>query len=353
MGVKMELGSEFWDMPSNETSATISDRQSRFVLSGRTALELVAQDLISDRGIRSVYLPAFCCESMILPFRRAGLELHFYDVIPSDNGVRRILSDDHNFDAVLLLDYFGFTQQETIELAKHEHDRGTAVILDRVQSMYSSDCAVEFADYAVTSWRKWFFSCAAEARKINGEWLVNPSRTTNEKYVSLRKEAARLKQAYLYHEEGQKQEFLDAFAEAEKLLDADFSGFAADTESMKALRYLDTSFLGKRRRENTAVIYEALSAMDDIRIRPLFSQPETNDVPLFVPVMVDPAIRSDLRKWLIQNQVYCPVHWPSVQTGGGEVLFAQELSLICDQRYSKEEIRQEMNLIKEFFDNYV
>ena len=77
-----------------------------------------------------------------------------------------------------------------------------------------------------------------------------------------------------------------------------------------------------------------------------------DDTPLFVPVLVNPTLRANLRRFLIQNQVYCPIHWPDARTGGGAVLYASELSLLCDQRYTAEDIKLEMNLIKEFFKNH-
>ena len=80
------------------------DTNTQLVLSGRTALELVARDLIAERKIRSVCLPAYCCDSMLFPFQRSGLELRFYDVLPSADGVQRMLSENHGCDAVLLLD---------------------------------------------------------------------------------------------------------------------------------------------------------------------------------------------------------------------------------------------------------
>lgn len=345
----MELGSEFWNVPQCNNSAELPDENTQFVLSGRTALELVARDLIAERKIRCICLPAYCCDSMLSPFQKAGLELRFYDVVPSDDGVQRLLPKNHGCDAVLLLDFFGFSQTETAALAERERNRGTAVILDRVQSLYSESDAVQYADYSVTSWRKWFFSCAAAAKKHHGEWLVQPTVPANEQYVSLRKEAAEKKAAYLEQGVGDKQAFLGGFAQAEELLDADFSDYAADPHSVDALRNLDVSFLKRQRRKNASAIYESLNELDDHRIRPLFPQMGADDTPLFVPVIVDPAIRADLRRFLIQNQVYCPVHWPDAQTGGGEALYASELSLLCDQRYTTEDIKTEMNLIKEFF----
>ena len=345
----MELGSEFWDVPQCDTALVLPDDHTQFVLSGRTALELVARDLIAERKIRSVCLPAYCCDSMLFPFQRAGLELRFYDVVPSAVGVQRLLPENHGCDAVLLLDYFGFSQTETVALAEREHNHGTAVILDRVQSLFSKSEAVQFADYSVTSWRKWFFSCAAAAKKYSGVWSAQPSKPANDQYVSLRKEAAEKKAAYLEQGVGDKQVFLDGFARAEELLDTDFSDYAAEPDSVAALRGLDVQFLKQQHRENAAVIYEALNKLDDPRICPLFPQLGVDDTPLFVPVLVDPAIRADLRRFLIQNQVYCPIHWPDAHTGGGAGLYASELSLLCDQRYTAEDIKLEMNLIKEFF----
>ncbi len=184
----MELGSEFWDVPQCESVPADPEENTLYAMAGRTALELIARDLMEERNIRSVCLPAYCCDYMILAFQRAGMETRFYDVVPSDDGVRRLLPADHGCDAVLLMDFFGYSQRETVLLAEREHARGRAVILNCVQSLYSESDAVQYVDYTVTSWRKWFFSCAAAARKLHGAWRVCPSKPANERYVSLRRE---------------------------------------------------------------------------------------------------------------------------------------------------------------------
>ena len=345
----MEIGSEFWDVPLRDQEEIYIGRETQFVLSGRTALELAALDLIAERKIRSICLPAYCCESMVIPFKKAGLKIQFYDVEPSEEGVHRSIRSDHGCDAVLLLDYFGFSQTETEEMAEREHKRGTAVILDRVQSEYSQSSSEKYADYIVTSWRKWFFSCAAAVTKRSGVWNEKPLKAPHEQYVSLRKEAAGKKAAWIQTGSGSKQSFLDAYARAEGFLDKDFSDYAADPESEQVLHCLNVSLLKRRRRENAEVLYKELKDFDSGNIRPLFPELGTGDVPLFVPVLVDPALRSPLRQWLIDNQVYCPVHWPDPRTGGGAALYAQELSLLCDQRYHKEEMKYQIQMIREFF----
>lgn len=348
----MEIGSEFWGVPIQDNEEISLPKGLQYVLSGRTALELTARDLIKERGIRSVCLPAYCCDSMITPFRCLGLEVCFYEVRPSGEGLRRFLEEDHGCDAVLLMDYFGFSQTETKDLAEREHALGRSVILDCVQSLFSEGGAEIYADYRVMSWRKWFFSCAGAAVKRTGEWKVRPHKPPLEEYVRLRKEGAERKSAWLFKGIGDKQSFLNAYVGAEELLDTDFAGYEADPESLSGLRHLDSSFIRDRRRENAGFLYRELADMDRERIRPLFGEPGEGDVPLFVPVLVKDSLRDPLRRFLIGNQIYCPVHWPDAGTGGGKELYAGELSLLCDQRYKREDMQRQINTIKEFFDQH-
>ena len=331
----MELGSEFWGAPLQEKEGICRTGNIQYVLSGRTALDLIGQNLAAERHVRSICLPAYCCDSMIVPFRHLGLEIRFYDVQPVSGGLSRLLREDHGCDAVLLLDYFGFSQEETALLAEREHARGRAVILDRVQSLYSESRAEVFSDYTAVSWRKWFFSCAGAAIKRTGEWKVRPEKEPLREYVRLRREGAEKKAAFISGASLDKQIFLDSFGAAEDLLDQDFKGYKADPDSMKDLGYLDVPFLKERRRENAEILYQGLSELDSPLISPLFAKPGNKDVPLFVPVLVRDLHRSSLRSYLIQNQIYCPVHWPDPGTGGGAELYAEELSLLCDQRYGQ------------------
>ena len=348
----MELGSEFWGVPLCGKQNTLNDGNKLFALSGRTALELIAADLKAERGAKSIYMPAYCCDSMIEPFKKQGYEIKLYAVEPYSKTIHRQVFTDHGCDAILLLDYFGFESEETAVFAMMEKLRGTVVIVDRVQSAFSETKALEYADYTVTSWRKWFFSNAAEAEKKCGEWLIPEAKKANEKYISLRRNAARLKANYIENGVGEKPKFLAKFGEAEELLDNDFSYYAAEEKSLEEIRYADVDFITSRRRENAALIYDELKNLHAEIIRPLYAQMGENDVPLFVPVLVRKDIRQALRQHLIKNEVYCPIHWPS-ELGGANKLYDGELSLICDQRYSTEDIKRQMTLISEFINGHL
>ena len=61
-----EIGSEFW--MEREPAVLSHDRDGIYVLSGRTAIDLIIQDIISTKRVINVYMPAWGCDSMLAPF---------------------------------------------------------------------------------------------------------------------------------------------------------------------------------------------------------------------------------------------------------------------------------------------
>ena len=112
---RVEIGSEFWfehDLPQ-----TVSDRDGVYVLSGRTAIDLIIQDILKTRKVRNVYMPAWCCDSMIAPFTNRNINVVFYDVCHTDDvkviGYNRLKVKDvaaENVDILYITNYFGNTK---------------------------------------------------------------------------------------------------------------------------------------------------------------------------------------------------------------------------------------------------
>ena len=70
-------------------------------------------------------------------------------------------------------------------------------------------------------------------------------------------------------------------------------------------------------------------------------------------VLVPNGKREALRHHLIRNEIYCPIHWPvsgyhelNERTG---YIYQNELSLICDQRYSVKDMNRIIETIKTFW----
>jgi len=334
-----EIGSEFWTTPAQSTDAPVWEKYSgekRFFLSGRTALHAVIREILQSKPCKHAYLPCYCCDSMVAPFLQEGLKVSFYEVSIADG---LILQPDPDFscDIVLTADYFGFTNRVSSVPVNALH------IHDVTHSLLSSPACLT-ADYYIGSLRKWgSVAGAGFACKTTGTFTTPFFTAENEAYTQLRYQGYALKERFMIADEGDKQVFLSLFGKAEKLLDNDYMGYAADKFSLQIAAGL--SAYAAARKQNAACLIQALKSSRLVQL--LWKSLGPNDVPLFVPVLVVKGYRDALRSFLIKNQVYCPVHWP-MHNGQSGILYEQELSLICDQRYTTIDMQRIIDLIQEF-----
>ena len=78
MSYKREIGGEFW---KHQLSACPDHAYNiAYLLSGRTALKFIIDDICQEADFRKILLPSYCCESMIKPFLTSGIEVQFYSV---------------------------------------------------------------------------------------------------------------------------------------------------------------------------------------------------------------------------------------------------------------------------------
>lgn len=355
-----EIGSEFWTSCTPITREEYTMRPNPIygahpykvaeTLSGRTALEHVVEILVKQ-GKAISYLPSYCCHTMIEPFLTHGMEVKFYDINLSSSGLSRVINRD-DYDAILMMDYFGHIDKETIGLARREKASGKTVIYDATHSMYS-DINVEPYDIVYGSYRKWVdINCGFLAWK---EGICEREITQNDnnyKYASIRQELFDKKALYMQGGTVKKEEFLPLIKHAETILEEQYHHKMPDERSMKVLRTADTAYVKTRRRKNARVLTEAINDIHDERIRCINPTLNFTEVPLFVPVIVAPEIRNSLRKYLIEHMIYCPIHWPlsdlhSIMPGSKQ-LFESELSLICDQRYDTNDMKRIVDTIKQY-----
>lgn len=309
--MKTEIGSEFWDIPLTEKPHNFFCSVDYWFLSGRIALRYI----IADSGIKSVAMPDWCCESMTAPFEEAGVEIEYYgyDQMPSFNS-----------NAVFIMDYFGYSGR----LSVPEDYRGV-IIRDVTHSLFSKEYSD--ADYYFGSLRKWTgFWTGGFAW---GNWKKTiPLDAVDEHYVELRKTAMERKAAFIKGKTESK-DYLRLFNEAEEYLDT-VKGFpAAAQRDIDAATRLDYEGMKKIRRKNAEYLQKQFKSEMIFDLR-------QDDCPLFVPIQI--GNRDRLRKFLIDNNIYIPVHWP------GNDLAGTELSLICDQRYNIDDMKHMTEVIDAF-----
>ena len=305
---RTEIGSEFWEIPVCDKKNNLFEHDAKWFLSGRHALEYI----IIDSEIKNISMPRWCCESMINPFRKHNVRIDFYDSEPN-----------YSCDAVLIMDYFGFTNNKSYnKLFKYKG----IVIRDLTQSLFSKK--YNDADYYFGSLRKWAgFYTGGYAW---GHWKKNiPIPSVDNRYLKLREEAMKLKKAFI-EKKIEDKDYLNVYKEANDMLN-ELNVCAAYPDDIKKAEYLDVDFIKSKRRNNARVLIKELQL--DVELN-------DSDVPLFVPIFIEK--RNELRKFLIDNDIYCPVHWPNYDVNG------TELSLICDQRYDENEMMRMVRLIKKF-----
>ena len=328
-----EIGSEFWDVsPMGKEDNGVFPESTRWFLSGRLALRSIIKQLVD---CRTVAVPSWCCESMIEPFVTAGLEVCFYPVYWRDGLVQKIRED---CDVLFLIDYFGYVGDHS-NLSSYQG----VVVRDITHSVFSS--TYSDADYYFGSLRKWSgFWTGGYAWTRDGRLL--DCRDSNDcGYVELRKRAMSLKEKYVNGEENVGKKYLVMFDDAEELLDRADDGLA-DKRDVRLACQFDAKTMRFKRRANAAVLREAIP--DWL----IFSEMRSFDCPMFVPVRVPNEKRNDLRSFLIEHEIYCPIHWTESEfhklDDQTRDLYDVELSLVCDQRYDEEDMLRMVEMINLF-----
>ena len=341
-----EIGSEFW---LEREPAAISNRNGCFVLSGRTAIDLIIQDIAKTRTMRSVYMPAWGCDSMFAPFLSRGINIKLYDIrLAESTDTAEIFCDFRDFrenatDIFYVTNYFGYENTLDIDVIRQFKAKGAIILYDRTHSfLMENDPYLAVVDYSFASIRKWMgMICGAVVKGVK-DVTLKPCL-----YLAPKETAMRMKQAYMAGDDTiDKQEFLKLYGEFGHQLAEDYRDYAMDDLSYALYKTEDLAAMRSKRRENAKYLHEHLKGVR------FLDELTDNAVPLFVPVFFDSSEqRNAVRKKLIEAQIYCPIHWPKPAMIPADYeankIYDTELSLICDQRYDLADMDRLVTLINQ------
>lgn len=337
--MRREIGSEFWKVETEKENNFFPDETIWFS-SGRTALRAIIKDIRINHKVKTVSLPSWCCDSMIIPFVEEGLDVLFYPVYFENGKLKQDINKDT--DIIFVMDYFGYSSDLTVENVKK------IVIRDLTHSVFSKK--YDDADYYFGSLRKWTGIYTGGFALKNGSWNINLDfSATDNCYISLRKQGMKQKAKYMLGEYENK-DFLKIFHEAEVYLDTTKDITVGYSEDILKSKTLDINLIRKKRQENAKFLLENIKF--DKNIQPIFTEFKNGDVPLFVPILVND--RNQLRKKLIDSSIYCPVHWGvSIHHDLNQVenyIYNHEISIVCDQRYDIDDMQRICDVINEWRD---
>ncbi len=338
MKLRKEIGSEFWDIPlCKEENKKFSD-EIKWFTSGRFALRYIISEIKNRKKISIVALPSWCCESMIIPFIQAGLRVEFYPVwIDEEKGLMQDISEVLGCDCLLAMDYFGYVSKVDYSMFQG------ILIRDVTHSIFTTE--YEDADYYFGSLRKWAgFWTGGFAWSNQWTEKVTVLEVDND-YVSLRKKAMQEKNNYILGNIEEKS-FLKVFSEAEQYLEENSLLRNGHVRDIDCAKHLDIHQLKEYRRNNARQLLEMLKEYA------IFPALKEEDCPLFIPILIPKEKRNELRIYLIQQEIYCPIHWPITEwhqlTNQTRKLYEEELSIVCDQRYTKKDMERIGHAIQRF-----
>lgn len=300
-------------------------------------------------------MPAWGCESMIAPFVTRGIDVSFYDVelctdekssVESGKSVVKYKTNTDCIDETAILyvtNYFGYENTLTPDVIRQFKAKGAIIIYDRTHSlMVEDDLYKALADYSFASIRKWMGMIGGAVVEGVRAYLLKPC-----PYLDCKKHAMQMKQSYMAGDNTiDKQSFLKLYGEFGHHLSEDYHNYEMDNLSYALYKSEDFVAMCNKRRENAKFLH--LHLKNVVRF---IGELTDSAVPLFVPVFFENKEHRDaVRRKLIEEQIYCPIHWPKpVQVPAGfraNEIYDTELSLVCDQRYTIEDMVRLSNVIK-------
>lgn len=321
-----------------------------FVDTGRSALLLALLRIRSLGGKAEAWLPVYCCESVILPFRQLGFELYFYSM-GEDLQSPNYLPEKLDGQTFLFINYFGIKNEGIINwLSNISESDSCFIIEDNVQAGFSNNVG-STGDFVIYSYRKVLPQPDGAVLAYCGEPASFLLEGPSEEFISSKVMGKLIRAA-----NGDAHSFLPLLNEAESIIDdkiiprqmSAFSRYLFNRSNFKGIK--------ETRRANWLYMKDLLEQECGKMgsISQLFDKLSEDEVPLGFPVQIH-RDRDELRNYLITQNVFCPIHWPiaderiELEVGKADnKLSSTLLTIPIDQRVSKRDIEYCVDRLAQF-----
>jgi len=314
----------------------------KFFNTGRSAIEYLLREVISPKNDFKILLPAFTCSSIIDAVNRAGLNYEFYSI--TDEFQIDIKSIEKKLDdklkIIYIIQYFGgYQNQESYDFLKKVQSENIIIIKDITHSLYTKHPKfIGFGDYVLGSLRKWLpipdgaFLCSTN---LIPDLLIEDSFNG---YSFNYFVAQVMKGTYLHNTDLNKNQFLRLNQQAMESLFSDYMIRNMTSVSQRYLSSYNMESLIEQRVKNYDYLVEKTKKLSFIK--PIFVR-QKGQVPFGFVVLCDQ--RDKVFKYLIDNDIYCNIHWKLTHDCSNtdevsEKLSKKILTIPCDQRYGKKEM---------------
>jgi dTDP-4-amino-4,6-dideoxygalactose transaminase len=303
--------------------------------SGNDCISYILKEL---KPKTNVLLPSYLCPSMLLPFKKQKINFSFYKVnkkleIDLTDLQRKIKKEKPS--AILIIHYFGFIQPQIGKISELCKKNKIKLIEDHVQSFLSKPKLK--GDYMFNSYRKWLPTPdgAFLIKKSDNRIKINKS---PKKYTSTRLKAGLLKNIKFL-----KETWRPLFVEAEENLINEYKRPARMSKvSRSILNKIDLKKITSKRRRNYTYLAKHL--------KPLYPTPGKEICPIGFPITFkSKEERNTIRKKLIENKIYPPIHWAlpkEIKVKESIELSNRIMTIPIDQRYNIKDMKRVVKCIK-------
>ena len=345
----MELGSEFelniaeLERVDDTIFNYLSTYHSIYTSSGRNAAKLLNRLLSGGR----ILLPSYICQSVIDVYKEK-FTIEYYHVKKSFDidleDLHSKLSQD--VAVVYLMHYFGKIQnQHILEFLSHMREKYHFLIIeDTTHSIFT--CPNTIGDYCICSLRKWFPISDGGVVYSKRELFGIDAKALHQRIAYGKLDAMILKYSQIHRNVKCNDTYREIFQLEEEKLENEQEILGISCMSRMILNCISLKKMTMVRKRNLQYLRDGLDKTNiEIPID------EEYGVPLALPIYVNN--RDDFRSYLIQNQIYCAVHWPveDKELRNNKALtemVTHIISLPLDQRYDGEHLDYMLSIIENY-----
>ncbi|MHC1738566.1 MAG: hypothetical protein AB9882_11215 [Ignavibacteriaceae bacterium] len=303
-------------------------QRKRFFSSGRSALMIILANLRNSTKL-TIHVPYYICQSVIDAIFSQNIEIRFYNLDDNYRFPIEHLVSVGSSEIILLVDYFGFVNNNEVIKKIKQQRKDVTVIEDKVQSFWTYK--ETNADYSFTSLRKHF-------EVPDGAFVYSKTKTLN-KCIEIKPTVyayPKLIGGILKYYGFPDELYLKFFKDGEILLNKEIYPSEGTSISRFLWDNFDSELIRAKRIQNSKLVYEI---GDKYGLEFMFSYTE-GIIPLCVPILI--KNRDRIRKKLNSQNIFLPVHWTRNTTTRyseqAKYLSENELSIIIDQRFNSNDI---------------
>lgn len=334
--LEFKIGGEFEIDPDLQKKAEKykNSRSTAMISNGRNALQYILS--IIKKQELTLYLPYYICKSVVAAVKKSKVSIQFYELDETFLIPRELINNLKPHSALLSINYFGIVDDSDRILEIKNLRPDIIIIGDNVQSLWT--CASSQAHYSFTSLRKQIAAPDGSLIFKGGQRLEVGSEYEENGFFK-----SKLAGSISKFNQENENFYLSKFNEGENLLDEEKEITKASQISEFILDHLDYQKIILQRQKNYQIVYEL---GNEYGFDFIFDYSK-HAIPLCVPISL--KNRDFIRKQLIQNNIFLPIHW-NISDYNSKSKIAQNmsqnsLSLVIDQRYSIEEIKKEVEIV--------